>query len=176
MRPHLPTLEIQQDGTVLVETQDDLDRLLACPIRDLSTEMIDFEDRQWLERGEQERVTNAIFLNSARQRVCTEGRLPAPHEELPPIGTRVEALHGGKPNPDRRWALGTTTSHEWISVTMDWRVGVTFDHSNGAWCGQPIRGATTTPRFIYVVGDPTRRPFSSMCPSEIEAMFETRRR
>ena len=171
-KAHLPRLTVQPDGTVLISTPDDLDQLSACPIHDLSTEMLMFVDREWLERSEEERASIAAFLNAAREQLCNEGRLPPPRTDLPLVGVRVEVIHGGKPNPERRWAVGTVTSHEWCSVTRDWRLGVTFDQANGSWYGQPIRGATTIPRFIYVVGDPTRRAWSSMAPDEIKAFIE----
>ena len=144
-RDHLPGLTIQQDGTVLIQTQGDFDRLLACPSCDLSSELVIFTNEHWLDRGDEERATIATFLNSAREQVCNEGRLPPPRTDLPPVEVRVEALHGGKPNPERRWAVGTVTSHEWCTVTRDWRVGVTFDHANGFWCGQPIRVRSLSP-------------------------------
>ena len=174
-RAHVSGLHFDDDGAVRIQTQYDFDRLLGCPVRDLSSELVIFTDERWLDRGDEERTAIASFLNSARERVCGEERLPSPRTELPAIGTRVEALHGGKPNPERRWALGSTTGVEWIPVTRDWRVQVTFDHPNGFWCGQAIRGATTTPRFIYVVGDPTRRAWSSMGSDEIDGWLENRR-
>jgi hypothetical protein len=141
-RAHVPGLHFDDDGAVRIQTQDDFDRLLGCPVRDLSSELVIFTDERWLDRGDEERTAIASF---------------------------------GKPNPERRWALGSTTGVEWIPVTRDWRVQVTFDHPNGFWCGQAIRGATTTPRFIYVVGDPTRRAWSSMGSDEIDGWLENRR-
>jgi len=168
-RTHLPGLEIQQDGTVLISTPDDLDRLLACRVDDLSSEMVMFGERRWLERSDEERSTIATFLNSARAQVCNEGRLPTPRTELPPMGVQVEALHSGKPNPEPRWAVGTITAHEWCSVSKDWRVTATFDSPHGTWCGMPILGTSTFADFIYVLGDLERRAFSSMTVAEIEA-------
>ena len=111
---HFSGLEIQQDGTVRIQTQYDLDRLLACPIRGLSTEMIDFVDREWLERSEAERASIAAFLNAARQQLCSEGRLPSPRTEPPAIGAHVEVpAVGGKPPPDCRYGIGDVCGYEW---------------------------------------------------------------
>lgn len=166
-RAHLPGLTIQEDGTVVVDTEASLARLLGCEVEDLSTEMVIFEDRQLLDRAGEERTAIAHFVNSAREQVCNEGRLPPPRTDLPLVGVRVEALHGGKPNPERRWAVGTVTSHEWCSVSRDWRVGVTFDRSNGSWCGMPILGTSTFPDFIHVIGGPGRA-WSSMTADEVD--------
>jgi hypothetical protein len=174
-RAHLPGLHIDDDGVVRIQTQDDLDRLLACPVRDLSVEMVMFLDQHWLDRSDEERSRTAMFLNSVRAQVCSEGRLPSPRTELAPVGVRVEAIHGGKPNPERRWAVGTVTAHEWCSVSRDWRVGVSFDSPNGSWCGTAIRGTSTFPELVYEIGDPERRPFSAMSQSEIEVIFEGHR-
>src|SRR5271165_6391117 len=91
-RAHPPGLTIQQDGTVVVSNEADLDRLLACPVDDLSSEIVVIADRHWLDRDEEEQTIVAAFLNSARQQIIREGRLPAPQTELPSVGTRVESV------------------------------------------------------------------------------------
>jgi hypothetical protein len=174
-RTHLPGLHIEGDGTVIVDREASLARLLACEVVDLSSEMVIFEDRQLVDQAGEERTALAHFLNSAREQVCNEGRLPPPRTELAPVGVQVEALHGGKPNPERRWAVGTVTSHEWCSVTRDWRVGVTFDQANGTWCGMPILGTSTFPDYIHVLGGPGR-PWSSMTPTQINTWLASRHR
>ena len=185
MIPHLPGLEIQKDGTVLVETQDDLDRLLASPVHDLSTEMIDFVDREWLERTEEERASIAAFLNAAREQVCNEGRLPSPRTELPAIGAHVEVpAVGGKPSPDCRYGTGSVCGYQWWAplelsdgrcTDGAWKVEVGYYEATGGWCGFPTLGQVLSPELVYVIGRSPGRPYSQMSPSEIEAMFETRR-
>lgn len=175
MRSHLPGLHVEQDGSILIQTQDDLDQLLACPVHDLSTEMVSFEAQHWMDQDELERSNIAGMLDLARRQVCDEGRLPAPRAELPPIGTRVEAVVASrKPGPDCRYGIGTVVGCEWCCVTQQWRTHVVFDEPAGTHYGMPIRGTSTFVDFIYVIGDPTRRAWSSMTPDEIDRWLESR--
>ncbi|MGO8826222.1 MAG: hypothetical protein ACLQU9_13415 [Acidimicrobiales bacterium] len=175
-RAHLPRLTVQPDGTVIVGTPDDLDQLSACPVHDLSTEMLTFVDREWLERTEEERASIAAFLNAAREQVCNEGRLPPPRTNLPSIGTRVEALvTSRKPGPDCRHGTGTVNGQSWDSVTRDWRLEIVFDVPAGTHYGMPIQGTSTFTDFAHVIGG-SGRAWSSMTPTEIDEWVESRRR
>ena len=176
MKSHLPGLEVQRDGTVIVDSEENLASLLACPVTDLSTEMVMFVARQWLDRDDEERAKIATFLNSAREQVCNEGRLPEPHTQLPPVGIRVEAVvTSRKPGPECGYGMGTVTGHEWCSVSRDWRVDVTFDEAAGTYYGMPINGTSTFPDLVHVIGSPGRA-FSSMTPDEIDPFLEARSR
>ena len=65
-RAHLPGLPVEPDGTVIVDTEASLARLLACEVEDLSSEMVIFEDRQLLDRAGERRAAIAHIVNSAR--------------------------------------------------------------------------------------------------------------
>jgi hypothetical protein len=52
-----------------------------------------------------------------------------------------------------------------------WRVHVTFASPAGRYYGQPIKRASTFTWMIHVVGS-GERPFSSMTPDEIEALYQ----
>ena len=60
-RTHLPGLHIQQDGTVEVSSQKELDRLLCCTTHDLSSEIIVVADPHWLERSKEGRLLLPSF-------------------------------------------------------------------------------------------------------------------
>ena len=183
---HLPGLNTEPDGTVVVDTEANLARLLACPVTDLSTEMICFEDRQWRDSSESQRVTISSFLQSAYEDMCSTGRLPYPSSELPPIGADVEVpAVNGKPSPDSRYGVGTVSGYEWWaplelhdgrSFDGTWRVEVSYYEATGGWCGMPTLGTVISPRLVYVIGSSPGRPYSDMSPVEIESIFGNRRR
>ena len=52
---------------------------------------------------------------------------------------------------------------------------VTYYEATGGWCGFPTLGQVLSPELVYVIGDPTRRAWSSMCGDEIERLLEGRR-
>ena len=162
----------QRGDAVVISTPEDLARVLKCSIRDLSTEYVEIEHRNWAEEGTTGRRFIDRFLPSAREQLCLESRLPYPNQELPPMGARVEAVAvGGKPSPSCRYGVGTVTGHEWDSMFRFWRVHVTYDNPAGGWYGSPILGTSTFPRLVHVIGA-AGRPFSSMTPQEIEAHFD----
>jgi hypothetical protein len=171
-RTHLPGLHIQQDGTVEVRGQKDLDRLLRSTAHDLSSEIIVLADPLWLQRSEGDRTSKAEFLNSAREQIIDAGRLPAPLVELPPVGTRAESVvTSRKPGPDSRYGMGTVTGHEWISLNGGWNIHVTFDEPAGTWCGMPIHGTCSGLELVHVIGG-AGRAWSSMTPDEIDEFLE----
>ena len=183
-RTHLPGLRIEDDGTVIVDTEASLARLLACEVEDLQGELIRFEDREWRVANESERRTISSFLQSAYEEVCSAGRLPRPRTELPAIGAHVEVPDVfGKPSPACRFGVGVVSAYEWWSpLELDdgrsfdgsWKVGVTYNEPTGGWCGLPTLGTVISPQLVYVIGSSPGRPYSQMSPSEIEVMFETR--
>ena|SRR6516165_445046 len=175
-RTHLPGLHIQQDGTVEVSSQKELDRLLCCTTHDLSSEIIVVADPHWLERSKEGQTSIAEFLNSAREQIIDAGRLPAPVLELPAVGARAESVvTSRKPGPDCRYGVGTVTGHEWISLNGGWTIHVTFDQPAGTWCGMPIDGTCSGPELVHVIGGPGRA-WSSMTPDEIDAFLKDRPR
>jgi len=171
-RTHLPGLTIQEDGTVLIRNQVDLDQLLACPIHDLSNEIVVLADRHWLDRGEEEQTTVAAFLNSTRRQIIQEGRLPATPTELPMVGTRVESVVVSRsPGPASRFGTGTVTGHEWMSRNGGWSVATTFDEPAGLHFGMPIRGTVNPPALHHVIGG-SGRAWSEMTPIEIDQWLD----
>ena len=109
-----------------------------------------------------ERTALFAFLSDAIEEVCCAGLLPRPLNPLPPFGTRVEAmLLGGKPGPKSKYGTGTVKKHSWDSVFQTWRVGVTCDEPAGYYYGQPIRGTSTFPHLVHVIGS-DERPFSAL--------------
>ena len=164
------------DGTVAVRSQGDLDRLLSCPVFDLSTEIISFIERHWLQLTASERVAAAAFLTSAREQVIREGRLPTPDSELPPVGARCESLViSRKPGSDRRYGVGWVTGHEWVSVNRAWAIDTTFDEPEGTHYGMPIQGTQSGVDEVYIIGGPGPA-WSEMTPAEIDGWLESRRR
>ena len=154
-KEHLPGLHIQDDGTVEVRNKADLDELLACPVHDLSSEIVVIADRHWLDRDEEEHTIVAAFLNSARQQIIREGRLPSPLTELPAVGTRVESVVVSRsPGPSSRYGTGTVVGHEWMSMNGGWAVDTTFDEPAGLHFGQPVWGTVNPPDLLYVIGGP----------------------
>ena len=103
-RIHLSGLHIRPDGTVGIRSDDDLERLLRCPVHDLSGEIIVLEDSHWLDRDTDARNSVAAFLNSARERIINEGRLPAPLVELPGVGSS-SGIGGDEPEARTRVRL-----------------------------------------------------------------------
>lgn len=171
-RAHLPGLTIQEDGTVEIRNQADLDELLACPVHDLSSEMVVIADRHWQDRGEVERTRMAAFLNSTRQQIIGEGRLPRPRTELPSVGTRVESVVVSRsPGPRSRYGTGTVVGHDWMSMNGGWAVNTTFDQPAGLHFGMPINGTVCPPDFVHVLGGPGRA-WSSMTPAEIDQYLD----
>jgi hypothetical protein len=168
----IPGLPRSHEGCVLVLNADHLSMLLSCPVTDLSSESVDFGGASWL--GTDEKPTHQ-FLNAAVRHVCSKGRLPRSRTELPAIGVRAEAMVvGGKPSPQKRYGTGTVTGLGWDSVFRCWRVNIRFDEQSGAFFGFPIMGTSTFPFCVHVVGG-ADRPFSSMTPTDIEELHETRR-
>lgn len=175
-RIHLPGLDIQPDGTVEIRNDGDLDRLLRCPTHDLSSEIIVLDDRLWLDRDEDARASMAEFLNSARERLINEGRLPTPLFDLPGVGVRAESVvTSRKPGPECGYGVGTVTGHTWHSSNGGWNVDVTFDEPAGTWCGMPINGTSSGPDLVHVVGG-GGRTWSTMTREEIDALLEDRRK
>ena len=175
-RTHLPGLHIQPNGTVEIRNDDELERLLRCPVHDLSAEIIVLEDSHWLDRDNDARNSVAVFLNSARERIINEGRLPAPLVELPGVGARAESVvTSRKPAPESRYGLGTVTGHTWHLSNGGWSIDVTFDEPAGTWCGMPINGTNSGPDLVHAVGG-AGRAWSSMTPDEIDTYLENRRR
>lgn len=172
-RAHLPGLHIRDDGTVEIRNQADLDELLACRVHDLSSEIVVIADRHWLDRDEEEQTIVAAFLNSARQQIIREGRLPAPETELPAVGIRVESIVVSRsPGPPSRYGTGIVTGHEWMSRRNGgWSLATTFDEPAGLHFGMPINGTVCPPDFVHVIGGPGRA-WSSMTPAEIDAWLD----
>jgi hypothetical protein len=81
---------------------------------------------------------------------------------------------GGKPGPRSKYGVGVVTGIEWDSVFRTWRVVVKYDQPAGTYYGKPIRGSSTFPENVHVVGA-NGRPFSDMTPAEIEELHEVRR-
>ena len=168
-------LPFVDDGVVLVDTPEALNRVLAHRGQDLSSLMIDFDVREWREFYEEKRIDICQFLGKAVEQVCAAGLLPRSRDQLPPFGTRVEAMVvGGKPGPEGRYGTGTVKGHSWDCLFHTWRVAVTFYEPAGYYCGAPIRGTSTFPSMVHVIGS-DERPFSTMTPAEIEALHEKRR-
>ena len=82
---------------------------------------------------------------------------------------------GGKPGPRSKYGVGVVTGSEWDSLFRTWRIAVKFDEPAGTYYGRPIRGSSTFPGNVHVVGT-DERAFSSMTPTEIEELHEVRRR
>jgi hypothetical protein len=82
---------------------------------------------------------------------------------------------GAKPGPRSKYGVGVVTGIDWDSLFRTWRVGVKYDEPAGTYFGRPIRGSSTFPGNVHVVGT-DERPFSSMTPTEIEELHEVRRR
>lgn len=171
-REHLPGLTIQQDGTVLIRNQVDLDQVLACPIHDFSFEIVVLADHDWLDRDEEEQTIVAAFLNSARQQIIREGRLPQPRTELPSVGTRVESIVVSRsPGPSSRYGTGTVIGHDWMRNNGGWAVNTRFDEPAGTHFGQPIDGTVNPAALHHVIGGPGRA-WSEMTPAEIDEWLD----
>jgi hypothetical protein len=168
-------LPFVEGGVVLINTPEALDKVLAHRGQDLSSLIIDFEARGWLEMDGGKRAEAVQFLSEAIEQVCSAGLLPRSLDQLPPLGTRVEAMVvGGKPGPESKYGTGTVNGHSWDSVVHTWRVEVAFDEPAGYYYGSPIRGTSTFPNLVHVIGS-NERPFSTMAPAEIKVLHEERR-
>jgi hypothetical protein len=175
-RDRIAGLARNTGGVVQVGSPEELTQVLAFEGTDLSSEMIDFRSALWRPvQDVRERADIYRFLTSATEQVCAAGILPGPREELAPFGTRVEVMRtGGKPPPHSRYGTGTVNSHSWDCVFRTWRVHVALDQPAGTYYGQPVKGIAAFPNTVQVVGGP-ERSFSSMTPTEIEALHEQRR-
>lgn len=168
-------LPFAEGGVVSVDTPEALDKVLAHSGQELLSLSIDFVAPGWREMDEGTRAKNFKFLGGALQHVCAAGLLPRSRDKLPSFGTRVEAMViGGKPVLRRKYGTGTVSHLSWDSVFRTWRVGVQFDETVGYWCGMPIKGVSTFPNQIHVIGSP-ERPFSEMTLPELDALHEKRR-
>jgi hypothetical protein len=176
-RDRIAGLRRNAGGVVQVGSPGELAQVLAFEGTDLSSEMIDFQSALWRPvQDVGERADIYRFLTSATEQVCAAGILPRPRDELAPFGTRVEVMRtGGKPPPPNRYSTGTVNGHEWDSVFRTWRVHVALDQPAGTYYGQPVKGIAAFPHGVQLVGGP-ERPFSSMTPTEIETLYEQRRK
>jgi hypothetical protein len=169
-----PALSRWDDKRIEITTQEELDLLLAFDGADLSPESIEFSLGANVDPHEvtPEQVT---FVTGALDQVVSSGSLPAPREPLPPIGTKVEEIMtGGKPPPPSLYAVGVVESFEWDSSFRTWRVHVVFDSYAGKFYGNPIKGSSTFPWLLHVIGS-EERPLSTMTPAEIEDLYQERR-
>src|SRR5579863_4715288 len=99
---------------------------------------------------------------------------PTPNS-LPAPGTRVEAIPlGGKPGPKSKYATGVVRGCVWDSIFNTGRLEVIFDQPAGTYYGQPILRTSTFASMIHIIGS-NERPFSTMTPAEIEALYLLRR-
>lgn len=173
-RSRYPDLVFDHGGCVVVKDTEALDRLLAHRGSDVSELMVDFCDLGWQDMPLWWRADLFRFLEQAIVEVTRRGLLPARREPFPAIGAGVEALIGcEKPRPSPRWGVGTLVGHSWDCVCRTWRVEVRFDKVVGHWCGSPIRGVSTWPNCVHVIGasDPA---FSEMSSAEVDRLIDER--
>jgi hypothetical protein len=151
--------------------------VLAFEGTDLSPETIAFESALWRTVHDvRERADIYRFLTFATEQVCAAGLLPRAREQLAALGARVEVmLVGGKPPPPSRYHTGSVNGHDWDSVFRTWRAHVALDQPAGTYYGQPVKGIAAFPNTVQLPGG-AERPFSSMTPTEIEALHEQRRK
>jgi hypothetical protein len=112
-----------------VSSQTELEQVLAHEGSDLSSQMIEFVSQRWHEADDAERLVIQNFLASALEQVVAAGLLPAPSEELPAFGTRVEVMvMGAKPGPA---TSGTPLGCDWWAHLSRPALPFALDHTSG---------------------------------------------
>ncbi len=169
--PQLIHVQYEDGGLRRVTTHAAVDEIVATG--DVSEVSLQFGPRP-LPTDEAGRRAAAELTAAAIATVCAAGSLPEPELALPRIGTRAEAMVGGKPGPACKYGVGVVSNLAWCAVLRTWQVGVVFDEPAGTHYGNPIGGATVFPCQVHVIGGPGR-PFSSMTPDEIVALRDQQR-
>lgn len=170
-RSRYPDLVFDDGGCVVVRDTEGLARVLAHHGTDVSELDVDFSDPGWQEMPLWWRADLFQFLDQAIVEVTRRGLLPARREPFPPMGAQGEALISGeKPRPSPRWRVGTLVGYSWDGVFRTWRVEVRFDSVAGSWCGSPIRGVSTWPDWVHVIGA-SDRAFSEMSSAEVDRLI-----